>query len=153
MKVVSAFFQGPNWDFGTHVGCPKDVSHPLKKKNSRDFFDVSILSTRAVVVYGEERSATSGARACVARSWSSVSSRTRALQMRLASAYPQQTVAICISFSVTFGRFQSDLDFEKFNRLARSVALQNTLDRPRPTPCQPLSNANGIINRYTVVGR
>ena len=28
------------------------------------------------------------------------------------------------------------------------MALQNTLDRPRQTPSPPLSNANGILNRY-----
>ena len=45
-------------------------------------------------------------------------------------------------------RFQSDLDDREFQRLAWSVALQNTLHRPRPTPSQPLSNTNGILNRH-----
>ena len=46
------------------------------------------------------------------------------------------------------GRFKSNLDFGQSNRLARSVAFQNTFDRPRPTLSQPISNTNGIINRY-----
>ena len=28
------------------------------------------------------------------------------------------------------------------------MAFQNTFDRPRPTPPQPISNTNGIANRY-----
>ena len=36
-------------------------------------------------------------------------------------------------------RFKSDLDFGQLNRLAQCVAFQNTFDRPRPTPSQPLS--------------
>ena len=44
--------------------------------------------------------------------------------------------------SLYLSRFQSDLDFGKFQRLARSVALQNTLHHSRPTPSQPNSNTN-----------
>ena len=47
----------------------------------------------------------------------------------------------------------SDLDFGQFQRLARFVAFQNTRDRHRPTPSQPLSNANGIINRSRIGSR
>ena len=43
-------------------------------------------------------------------------------------------------------RFQSDSDDQWFKRLARSVAFQNTLYRPRPRPSQPISNTNGILN-------
>ena len=57
------------------------------------------------------------------------------------------TVSICISFLTSeFGRFRSDLDDRSLQRLARSVAFQNTIDRPHPTQSQPFSNANGILN-------
>ena len=45
------------------------------------------------------------------------------------------------------GRFQSDSDFGQFQRFARSVAFQNTIDRPRlETRLEPLSKTNGIFN-------
>ena len=50
--------------------------------------------------------------------------------------------------SLLLGRLRSDSDDGEFQRLARSVALQNTLHRSRPTPSHPLSNTNGILNRY-----
>ena len=42
-------------------------------------------------------------------------------------------------FTPYLAQFESDLDDREFKRFARSVAFQNTLDRPRPTPSQPRS--------------
>ena len=54
---------------------------------------------------------------------------------RLGCLQRPTTEAICVSFG-------------EFQRFGRFVALQNTIDRPHPTPSQPFSNTNGILNRY-----
>ena len=46
--------------------------------------------------------------------------------------------------SLHLGRFQSDLDDGESKRIARSSALQNTLDRPRPKPSHPSLKNRGI---------
>ena len=51
------------------------------------------------------------------------------------------------------GRFQSDLDFGLFNRLARSVALQNTLDRPKPATVSTILEDQRNYKSRPAVGR
>ena len=51
--------------------------------------------------------------------------------------------------SVVSGAFRTA---ESSQRFAQSVALQNALDRPHPTPVQPFSNTNGILNRGLSLG-
>ena len=60
------------------------------------------------------------------------------------SPAPHHTV-YRISFFCLKGRHKvSNSDDQEFQRLEWSVTLQKTLQCPRPTPSQPLSNTNGI---------
>ena len=81
-------------------------------------------------------------------SWGQVSaSRSRRV-------YPQQTGAICISFSPQNSAVSSPIrTIESSNVLARSVALQNTNYCPRATPSHPLSNTKRNCKSRPVVGR
>ena len=67
---------------------------------------------------------------------------------RLSRSRPTSNHSIDLRFVISsyLGRFKSDLDFGQFNRLVRVQWLFKTLGRPRPTPYQPISTTNGIIN-------
>ena len=69
-------------------------------------------------------------------------------EVRLGRAYPHPQSRFAFLYLLLTRSFQvSDSDDRSFERLARSVAFQNTLNRLHPRPSQPLSNTNGIINR------
>ena len=55
----------------------------------------------------------------------------------------------CVQELVSTARFKSDLDFGQFQRLARSVLLENTFHRPRPTPSKHSQTPTRILNRST----
>ena len=68
---------------------------------------------------------------------------------------PTYSAAIRVSFSPhkTTVRFKSDSDFGQFKRLARSVALQNTFDRPRSTPVSTILNEKTKLQIDTDAGK
>ena len=70
---------------------------------------------------------------------------TPAVRPRPTRATPQRFALRSYLVVWSFSAF--DVDDRKLKRLARSVVSQNTLDRRRQSPSQPLSKTNGIRNR------
>ena len=54
---------------------------------------------------------------------------------------------------VELPRFQPDLDDRETQRLARSVAFQNTIHSPRPTSSQPLSKSTELSTEFSGLPR
>ena len=75
--------------------------------------------------------------------------RSRRSRRGRRSPAPNDSIDLSLVIDSYLGRFQSDFDDGECSGEPRTVRVRlRNIDRPHPTPSQPLSKFNGIPNRY-----